>query len=100
MGFLFAGSVLSQVIDSSIAVIFLGPIAIELGKYLGGDAYNLLMAVSLGSSLAFMLPTSCRSNMLVTGAGGYRANDFLRVGVPFTLVVGLALLAALSLLPH
>lgn len=100
IGFLFAGSVLSQVIDSSIAVIFLGPIAIGLGKYLGGDPYNLLMAVTLGSSLAFMLPTSCRSNMLVTGAGGYRANDFLRVGAPFTIVVGLALLAALSLLPR
>lgn len=100
LGFLFAGSVLSQVIDSSIAVIFLGPIAIGLGKHMGSDPYNLLMAVTLGSSLAFMLPTSCRSNMLVTGAGGYRTNDFLRVGIPFTIVIGLALLAALSLLPH
>lgn len=100
LGFLFAGSVLSQVIDSSIAVIFLGPIAIGLGKHMGSDPYNLLMAVTLGSSLAFMLPTSCRSNMLVTGAGGYRANDFLRVGIPFTIVIGLALLGALSLLPH
>lgn len=100
IGFLFAGSVLSQVIDSSIAVIFLGPIAIGLGKHIGGDPYNLLMAVTLGSSLAFMLPTSCRSNMLVTGAGGYRANDFLRVGAPFTIIVGLALLAALTFLPR
>jgi di/tricarboxylate transporter len=91
---------LSQVIDSSIAVIFLGPIAIGLGKHMGSDPYNLLMAVTLGSSLAFMLPTSCRSNMLVTGAGGYRANDFLRVGIPFTIVIGLALLGALSLFPH
>jgi len=97
LAFLCAGSVLSQVIDSSIAVIFLGPIAIGLGKYTGGNQLSLLMAVTLGSSLAFMLPTSCRSNMLVTGAGGYRVGDFLRVGIPFTLVVGLALLGALSL---
>jgi di/tricarboxylate transporter len=86
-------------IDSSIAVIFLGPIAIGLGKYLGGNPYNLLMAVTLGSSLAFMLPTSCRSNLLVTGAGGYRVGDFMRVGLPFTIVVGLALLAMLSFMP-
>ena len=99
LGFLVAGSVLSQMIDSSIAVIFLGPIALGLGKYLGGSPYNLLMAVTLGSSLAFMLPTSCRSNLLVTGAGGYRVGDFLRVGIPFTVVVGLALLAMLLCMP-
>jgi di/tricarboxylate transporter len=97
LAFLCAGSVLSQVIDSSVAVIFLGPIAIGLGKYTGGNQLSLLLAVTLGSSLAFMLPTSCRSNMLVTGAGGYRVGDFLRVGIPFTIVVGAALLAALTL---
>jgi di/tricarboxylate transporter len=96
LAFLCAGSVLSQVIDSSVAVIFLGPIAIGLGKYTGGNQLSLLLAVTLGSSLAFMLPTSCRSNMLVTGAGGYRVGDFLRVGIPFTIVVGCALLAALT----
>ena len=96
LAFLCAGSLLSQVIDSSVAVIFLGPIAIGLGKYTGGNHLSLLLAVTLGSSLAFMLPTSCRSNMLVTGAGGYRVGDFLRVGIPFTIVVGCALLAALT----
>lgn len=100
LAFILTGSVLSQVIDSSVAVIFLGPIAIGLGKYVGGNPLNLLMAVTLGSSLAFMLPTSCRSNMLVTGAGGYRVGDFLRVGIPFTIVVGLALLAALTYMPY
>jgi di/tricarboxylate transporter len=100
LAFLCAGSVLSQVIDSSIAVIFLGPIAVGLGKYTGGNELSLLMAVALGSSLAFMLPTSCRSNMIVTGAGGYRVSDFLRVGIPFTIVVGLALLGALTFLSH
>lgn len=100
LAFLCAGSLLSQAIDSSIAVIFLGPIAVGLGKYVGGNPLNLLMAVTLGSSLAFMLPTSCRSNMLVSGAGGYRVGDFLRVGIPFTIVVGLALLGALVFMPH
>jgi di/tricarboxylate transporter len=38
--------------------------------------------------------------MLVTGAGGYRVADFLRVGIPFTIVVGLALLAALTYMPN
>lgn len=93
--FLCAGSILSQVIDSSVSVIFLGPIALAIGKIIDADQYALLMAVTLGSSLAFVLPTSCRSNMLVSGAGGYKVSDFVRVGIPFTLAVGSALLAML-----
>ena len=95
--FLFAGSLLSQVIDSSVSVIFLGPIALVLGRHAGADPYGLLMAVTLGSSLAFVLPTSCRSNMLVSGAGGYRVSDFVRVGVPFTIAIAVALLLMLQL---
>ena len=93
--FLAAGSLISQAIDNSVGVIFLGPLALELAKYTHSSPIGFLVAVTLGSSLSFMLPTSCRSNLLITGAGGYKAKDFMRVGVPFTLVTGLALLAAL-----
>lgn len=89
------GSVISQAVDNSVAVIFLGPIALEIGKFLDAPPTWLLSAVALGSSLTFMLPTSCRANLLVTGAGGYKASDFRRIGLPFSLVVGAALLGAL-----
>jgi di/tricarboxylate transporter len=88
--FLVLGSAISQTIDNSVAVIFLGPIALELAQYTRVEPTLFLTAVTLGSSISFMLPTSCRSNLLVTGAGGYKARDFLRVGVPFSLVVGAA----------
>jgi len=93
--FLMGGSLISQAIDNSVGVIFLGPIALELAKYTHSSPIGFLVAVTLGSSLSFMLPTSCRANLLVTGAGGYKARDFMRVGIPFTLVTGAALLAAL-----
>jgi di/tricarboxylate transporter len=96
--FMIAGSVVSQAIDSSVAVIFLGPVAIALGQRYGTSPHLLLLAVTFGSSLAFMLPTSSRSNLLVSGAGGYRAADFFRVGLPFTVVVGMGVLGMLALL--
>jgi di/tricarboxylate transporter len=96
--FVIAGSLISQSVDNSVGVIFLGPIALELAKYTHSSPTGFLVAVTLGSSLSFMLPTSCRSNLLVTGAGGYKARDFMRVGTPFTLVTGLALLVALVLM--
>ncbi len=95
---LILGSLISQAIDSSVAVIFLGPLALSLGSNPGSSPHGLLLAVTLGSSLAFMLPTSCRSNLLVSGAGGYRSRDFMRVGFPLTVVVGLALLGVLYLI--
>jgi di/tricarboxylate transporter len=96
--FMIFASVVSQTIDSSVAVIFLGPIAVALGQRYGTSPHLLVLAVTFGSSLAFMLPTSSRSNLLVTGAGGYRAADFFRVGLPFTIVVGMGILAMLALL--
>lgn len=94
---LIAGSVISQLIDASVAVIFLGPVALSLGQYTGVSPRTMLMALTLGSSLSYMLPTSCRSNILVMGAGGYKASDFMRIGAPFTLVIGLAVLLALGI---
>ncbi len=95
--FLVAASVISQTIDGSVGVIFLGPLALEIARYSGGSPSGLLVAVTLGSSLSFMLPTSCRANLIVTGAGGYKARDFMRVGFPFTVVTGIALVVALWL---
>jgi di/tricarboxylate transporter len=92
-------SCVSQIIDSALAVIFVGPIALAMAEKLGQSPGTMLMAVTLGASVAFMLPTSCRSNLLVTGAGGYRTRDFLRVGVPFSIVVMTGFILALLFLP-
>lgn len=94
-GFLLVGSLISQTVDNSVAVIFLGPLALEIGRYMPGAPTALLVAVTLGSSLSFMLPTSCRSNLLVMGAGGYRSRDYTRIGTPFTVVVGIAIILVL-----
>jgi di/tricarboxylate transporter len=95
---LVGGSLISQLIDGSVAVIFLGPVALSLGHHAGISQRALLMALTLGSSLSFMLPTSCRANVLVMGAGGYRATDYTRVGTPFSVVVGIAVLIVLGLI--
>lgn len=97
MVFLVMGSLISQTTDNSIGVIFLGPLALELGRYSDISPTALLTAITLGSSLSFMLPTSCRANLLVTGAGGYKARDFMRVGTPFAIVVGLTMLVVMLL---
>ena len=94
--FMLAGSVVSQLIDPSIAVIFLGPVSIQISQKLGIDPHPFLMALTLGASIAFQSPYSQRANLLVMAAGGYQARDYLRVGGPFSLLVILVLLAAVA----
>lgn len=46
-----------------------------------------MMGISLAASAAFMTPFSHKANLLVMGAGGYHARDYLRVGTPLTVVL-------------
>ncbi len=87
-------SLLSQCLDGAPAVVLLAPVALEAAVQLGVSPHTAMMAVSLAASAAFMTPFSHKANLLVMGAGGYRAIDYVRVGTPLTIVV-LALLVVL-----
>jgi di/tricarboxylate transporter len=94
--FMFAGSVVSQLIEPSIAVIFLGPVSIKISEKLGVDPHQFLMALTLGASIAFQSPYSQRANLLVMAAGGYQVKDYIRVGMVFSLLVFAVLLAVVA----
>jgi di/tricarboxylate transporter len=68
-------------------VVLLAPVALETAAQLGMNPYAAMMGVSLAASAAFMTPFSHKANLLVMGAGGYRAIDYARVGTPLTVVV-------------
>ena len=80
-------SLLSQCLDGGPAVVLLAPVAIETAAQLGFSPHTMMMAVTLAASAAFMTPFSHKANLLVMGAGGYRAVDYIRVGTPLTIVV-------------
>ncbi len=81
-------SVLSETINHAVAVV-LTPVAIGLGVQLGVDPRPLVVAVMFAASATFATPISYQTNMMVYGPGGYRFADFLRVGIPLNLSVGL-----------
>ncbi len=88
----------SQVMSNVGATVMMVPIAISVAVATGGNpsAYALIVAVS--SSNTFLLSSGHPALMMVTGPGGYRGKDFLRVGVPLTLVVLLVTLVAINLM--
>ena len=87
-------SLLSQGLDGAPTVVLLGPVVVGTAQRLGLSPYPLMMGVGLAASAAFMTPFSHKVNLLVMGAGGYRAMDYVKVGAPLTLVV-LGLLAVM-----
>ncbi|VAV87610.1 Sulfate permease, Trk-type [hydrothermal vent metagenome] len=81
-------SFLSELINHAVAVV-LTPVAIGLAVNLGVEPRALVVTVMVAASATFATPISYQTNMMVYGPGGYRFTDFLRVGIPLNLSVGL-----------
>jgi di/tricarboxylate transporter len=81
-------STLTELVSNNAVGVILTPIAIELGNVLGLDPRPLVVAVMFAASAAFSTPIGYQTNMLVYGPGGYRFTDFMRVGIPMNLLLG------------
>jgi di/tricarboxylate transporter len=67
--------------------VLLTPVALQIAEHLELSPYPIMMGVGLAASAAFMTPFSHKANLLVMGAGGYRAVDYIRVGTPLTILL-------------
>ena len=95
--FLFATSVMSQVISNTATTVLLAPIALQTAVALGFSPLPFVVGVAIAASTAFSTPIGSPVNLLVLAPGGYTFRDFLRVGVPLQLLVLLVALVAIPL---
>ncbi|WP_425043657.1 SLC13 family permease [Primorskyibacter sp. S87] len=82
-------SVLTELVSNNAVAVVVTPIAIGLAEAMGIDPRPLVVAVMVAASASFATPIGYQTNMLVYGPGGYRFTDFMRVGIPLNLSVGL-----------
>ncbi len=82
-------STLTEVVSNNAVGVIFTPIAIELGLALGIDPRPLVVAIMFAASAAFATPIGYQTNMLVYGPGGYRFTDYLKVGVPLNILLGI-----------
>ena len=86
-------SLLTQLISNNAVAVLLTPIALSLATTLQVNPQPLLMTIAFGASASFMTPMGYQTNAIVRGAGGYTFGDYLRIGIPLTLIMwGLATL--------
>lgn len=83
---LVAGVALTNVITNTAAAALLFPIAVEVANLLDVRALPFVMAVLAAANFAFLSPTGYQTNLMVMEPGGYRLADFVRVGLPLTLI--------------
>jgi di/tricarboxylate transporter len=80
-------SVASQFMPNAVVTVLMAPIALNTARDLALSPYALMMVVAIAASAAFMSPVGHPANVLVMGPGGYRFKDFIKVGLPLTIVV-------------
>ncbi|SDO39644.1 Di-and tricarboxylate transporter [Lutimaribacter pacificus] len=81
--------ILTEMVSNNAVAVVVTPIAIGLAQAMGLDPRPLVVAVMIAASCAFATPIGYQTNMLVYGPGGYKFTDFMRVGLPLNLSVGL-----------
>jgi len=82
-------ALLTQLISNNAVAVLLTPIALSLAQALGVSPTPLLMTIAFGASASFMTPMGYQTNAIVMGPGGYSFADYLRIGVPLTLITWL-----------
>jgi len=86
----------AQVMPTAAVAILMAPIAISTAADLGMSPYALMMTVAMSASASFMSPVAHPANVLIMGPGGYRFVDYIKVGLPLTVV---CLIVVLLVLP-
>ncbi|MDX1490739.1 MAG: SLC13 family permease [Pseudohongiellaceae bacterium] len=93
-------AILTNIVSNNAAAVIGTPIGIGIAQQLGVPAEPFVLAVLFGANLSFATPMAYKTNLLVMSAGNYTFNDFLRVGIPLTLLMWISysfLLTALYL---
>lgn len=86
--FAMAG-LLTQILSDGATTVLLGPIAIALADAIGLPPTPFVVCTALGAVASFLVPIGHHGNLLVLGPGQYRFADFLRMGLPLTVVIAL-----------
>lgn len=89
-------SLLTESVTNNAVAVILTPIAIGLAQATGADVREMVVAVMFGASASFATPIGYQTNTLVYGAANYRFVDFLKIGLPMNIVVGLATCLAID----
>jgi len=87
VGFYLVTAAATMIVPTAALVVLMAPVVISASHDMGVMPQTAMMAIAMAASASFTSPISHPANLLVMGPGGYRFKDYIRVGVPLTLLV-------------
>jgi di/tricarboxylate transporter len=88
MGVFVMTAVFTALVTNNAAAVLVFPIAAATASQLGVSLWPFVAVIMMGASASFATPIGYQTNLMVYGPGGYRFSDYLRIGLPLTLIVG------------
>ncbi len=85
--FLLLMTLMTNVVTNNAAAVIGTPIAIGIAQQLNVSPEPFVLAVLFGANMSFATPYGYQTNLLILSAGGYKFSDFLRVGIPLTIIM-------------
>ena len=96
--FILIMTILTNVVSNNAAAVIGTPIAVAIATKLNSDPVPFVLAVLYGANMSFATPFGYQTNLLILSAGGYKFSDFLRLGIPLTILMWLGFSFLLPLL--
>jgi di/tricarboxylate transporter len=90
-------SMMTEAVTNNAVAVVMTPVAIVLAQGIGADPRPFLVGVMVAASASFATPIGYQTNTLVYAPGGYRFMDYVRVGLPLNLIVGVVAAAFIPL---
>ena len=87
--FMLIMSVLTNVVSNNAAAVIGTPIAVSIAQQLNVNPEPFILAVLFGANMSFATPFGYQTNLLIFSAGGYTFSDFLKIGIPLTIIMWL-----------
>ena len=97
-GIYFTTSLLTMFISNTATAVLMAPIAMTSATQIGASPYPFLFAVTLGASMCFASPFATPPNALVMKAGEYKFSDYVKVGLPLQIIIGVIMTFVLPLI--
>ena len=86
-GLMLLMAVITNVVSNTAAAVIGTPVAVAIANGLGLPAEAFVLAVLFGANMSYATPMAYQTNLLVMSAGAYTFGDFVRIGVPLTLLM-------------
>jgi di/tricarboxylate transporter len=96
--FMLLMTIMTNIVSNNAAAVIGTPIAVSIAQQLGVSPEPFILAVLFGANMSFATPYGYQTNLLILSAGGYKFSDFLRVGIPLTVIMWIGFSLVLPML--